>query len=143
MAGEIKTRKMATKIHTVRTLDSFLHCLANPNPEIAYLFLPNGFQQIKNFNTNIVNCVVYTDIDINGIIRYYRSFAPEFINTEFYMGPILVNISQPVPINIPPNVQNPIDFVTKQLLSIIIGIHIPEVCFTWTPDLVTETNIVS
>lgn len=132
-------------MHIVKTPQEFLNLLKNPNPNVIYGLVPDGYKVLNakiiedTFQTTI-NRVLYGDIrERHGefdIVKYNPSFCPEIIQFGFNLNsPIFVRTQIPLGGD-----RENISELLLQLLSQEIGIHIPEVIFSWNPDHLTETN---
>lgn len=132
-------------MHIVKTIKEFLDLLKNPNPNVIYGLVPEGFTVLNkkiiedSFQTTI-NKVLYGDVKeiYKGyeVIRYNPSFCPDIIQKGFNLNsPIFVRTQIPLTGD-----RENISELLLQLLSQEIGIHIPKVIFSWNPDLLIETN---
>lgn len=129
---------MSRKVHTITNYGNLIEILSRPNSDLNYKFIPDGYIELEPITLEISNLIVYSDIYIGNIIKYYQSFTPELLNSnERFLSPLYFNICMPVYVD-PQMLQKeqfPIDIISKIMMSQYLGHHIPKPHYKWTPNI--------
>lgn len=122
---------MATKIHTIDNYAEFLNTLKSPNPDIIYQLLLPNYIQLEKLELDINHTLVYTDLYVGNNLKLYKSFAPEILQQpNKFLSPIYVHTLTPIILNNKIlEESNPLDVITRNILTQIVGLHIPKPIF--------------
>jgi hypothetical protein len=123
-------------MYIVKTVAELAENLRQPNPNVIYCYLPDGYVLTSNKAEEIFgtmsDVMVYGDVEItdgkNSAIKFNPSFDTSIIIRRIPLdSPLFIRTNRPIHINC-----NSLNEAALQILSQIVGLHIPEIIARWT-----------